>query len=553
MSEPNPILDSCEQLVNCMSFVSSMYGLRCNSLPMMSFATAFLAAGGETGRIRLIKSAHIVPGLQDLCEQIRDCGTVSTLCFECHGDPDPDFLKAIAACKSNTSSEKELILSNCNVTFAEEELFGLLSSLTELNVFNSVGILCRLWTAQWLRSLKLQCNNVGPQGMKMLVANSSLWEQLEELAIKNEEVGLEGAKTLGRAWAGSNRCNLRYLTLSDQSIKSAGILSIVEGLLACKNLPLKEFSACICGIDAEGAETLARMIRGTPGLEYVDISGNYLGEGTSIGESLKGCATKLRQLNMSYCGFGQKTVGDICRSLALGALEGLNIGSSAMQENEAKMIADLLLPRGLVRLKMRTCKIDTEGALCLAAGIAKNRTLQLLDLSNNRSMRKVGLVALLDAFSTDYPIEKLKLAYCELGDLEAMIVGRLMLRTRRLYAVSVADNEIGLAGLKAIAEAAEGSSALRKLSIGGNKFGAEGAKCIAEKIINGCRPLILLNISGIQMGAEGTCEVIDAILRLRIGVTRLRYIIVNVSDCGGKERAKALRKAGRSKEISVFG
>jgi Leucine-rich repeat (LRR) protein len=173
-------------------------------------------------------------------------------------------------------------------------------------------------------------------------------------------VGSEGPAAIGRLVR--TNTTLQELTLSDNSLRDDGAISLVDNLMG--NHHLRVLNLNYCAIRANGAAALGRLLEANATIEELDISNNIFEDTGCI--ALADCLTRsqgLRVLNLRGC-----------RVLRSGV--GKRIGRALTTNIHLEM------------LDLRFNNITEEDFTALAEGLSCNTTL--LQLPRNRRYDRGG-------------------------------------------------------------------------------------------------------------------------------------------------------------------
>jgi Ran GTPase-activating protein (RanGAP) involved in mRNA processing and transport len=143
----------------------------------------------------------------------------------------------------------------------------------------------------------------------------------------------------------------------------------------------------------------------------------------------------------------------------------------------------------------------SAGAKHVAKMLCVNGGLTALNLSSN-SLKDEGVNAVCEAIQSnkETKLASLNFSYNSIGPVGANAVAAMVAVTGALTKLSLAKNELGEEGIKAICEALEQNKSLKELDISGDKFGykcstiggSAGAKRVAKMLgVNGSLTQVL--------------------------------------------------------------
>jgi len=166
--------------------------------------------------------------------------------------------------------------------------------------------------------------------------------------------------------------------------------------------------------------------------------------------------------------------------------------------------------KGLRTLGLRGCGLDEEGVLALMAAISDNgSSMEGLYLADNH-IGKAGAKAVAEAISRCPKLEKLDLGDNSIGANGAKALVESLTCCPNLNTLYLRNNSIGEAGAKAVAEAISRCPNLKVLDLGENSIGDAGVKAVAESITR-CPKLKDLHINNNSIGDAGAKAVAEAI------------------------------------------
>jgi len=386
-----------------------------------------------------------------------------------------------------------------------EQLSAAVLGNLNIEMFNEIPI--KEMRANSITGLDLMEKGVGVEGGMVVAGLIPVMGALTSINLRGNELGDKGWGAIFAAICGNKDSKIMSMDVSCENISPACVKLIAEALRTSVTGGLTRVDVRHNNIAGDGAEQLAAAVLGTLKIEMfneipikemransiteLDLNGKGVGvEGGMVVAGLipvMGGLTSLDLSNNLLCGvtgtFGGGTytaegITAIAEALRVnGALTVTNLLHNQLDEASAKMLAEVAKQRGI--------------SLC---GIQRDRTTA--DFSNKFLM----------------PPDAILLA----SDLSQAAV------TGGLTKISLAKNELGEEGTKAICEALEQNKTLKELDIRGNRHrhgnigGSAGAKHVAKMLgVNGgLTSLDLSNnaLCGVTfMGGTYTAEGITAI------------------------------------------
>ena len=289
-----------------------------------------------------------------------------------------------------------------------------------------------------------------------LLANSMLHNNcLVHLSLKACRLGDNGVKKLCHVLEVKNRRNtrtpppLRHLDLAGNAITDTGAVALGRVLGQQHNTLLEELILCWNGIADVGAQAIANALRTNTTLKKLDLGGIREGRGGGRTE------TYFLQTDQLACNCN---IGDVgCCALAEALphcrLESLTLSRQNISSRGITALGLCLVshPNCKVKhLELQRIPVDDVGAVSLAAAIRCGR-LQSLQLTINKITDR-GAMVLADAITSSSS------------------------SSSSLREISLTQSAIGLAGLKALADAVCINTTLQCFDVYGHAAGREGSK-----------------------------------------------------------------------------
>ena len=275
--------------------------------------------------------------------------------------------------------------------------------------------------------------------------------------------------------------SLEELDLSgNRVVTGIGHMALGESLK--RNRGLKTLNISHCGIDEEGMMSLASALEMNGSLEELDLSGNRVVTGIghmALGESLKR-NRGLKTLNISCCGMDDQSMISLASALEMnGSLEELDltwnravtgIGLMALGES-------LKRNRGLKTLNISHCGMDDQGMMSLASALEMNSSLEELDLSGNRVVTGIGHMALGESLKRNRGLKTLNISHCGIDDQGMMSLASALEMNGSLEELNLSWNEVTGIGLMALGESLKRNRGLKSLML----YGLYGFYNISDK------------------------------------------------------------------------
>lgn len=270
--------------------------------------------------------------------------------------------------------------------------------------------------------------------------------------------------------------DLRYNKIGDEGAKHLASMLRENEHLVWLNLMCND-------IGGAGARALSEALQKNKSVVYFNLNGNKIGNegGMSVAEMLQVNFT-IRQLDLGHTDMKMESLIAIATILHTNkTLQMLNINrpvpeyqyANWMDEIAQHYASMLKVNSALRELHMQKFQIRDYGALWFSEKLLSNLNLVHLDLSSNRITRD-GAKLLAEYLKKDTPLKALDLGYNRLeNDGACWLAEALMYSNTHLERLSVKQNNIGDAGLFALADACDYNTTLTHLYMWGNEFDQE--------------------------------------------------------------------------------
>ncbi len=497
---------------------------------------SLLSSGAELDR--LVFPAELPVFSPGFAESIRESQVRSLIAVDRAFAPKPRLVRTLSAAMGPRLDLLEL----SNIHFRQSESTGFLSSLQMCTALSCLRICDCVLYEDFSAGLPSALASV---------------HSLSALSFCHNTVFADGNRKPHWVSGGSTICavigglaSLRELDLSYAALDSDGIAALVEGLIsvskACSKL--RELRINDCKIEPAGGASLARLLSRAPRLEVLSLAFDEIPPESIllIGKAIAhSCADTLSELDL--LSIHTLTKGMVAFFAEIkGRLNGLTrlilSGNRRLLDEGARAVSEYLFASGtrLQELSMDSTGISESGAIELAKALRCTKVLQSLHLRENR-LGPTSSAAILDSIDCRYPMQNLDMPECQMGDLGAEAVGRLVRRVG-CKCVYLRRNGIGAAGTKMIVDAVEAASTrVQVLTLAMNPMSPEGIVYICERLIRPNRTVEELDIRKTTMLKEGAMAVSNAVIERR-QPGMLRCVEVTGGDCGGEGR-QALRAA----------
>mmetsp|Transcript_27082 Transcript_27082/g.76128 ORF Transcript_27082/g.76128 Transcript_27082/m.76128 type:complete len:381 (-) Transcript_27082:112-1254(-) len=282
-----------------------------------------------------------------------------------------------------------------------------------------------------LRRLNVAYNDLGLDDARALGEALATNTALRELDVGSNPLTPEGISHL--CYGLHTNCTLQSLGLSYVLVGEPGARAIGE-LLSLQACALTAIHLDGCRISNEG---LAAITAALAGESEPGVRGGRRGAKLSL--------LRLEDNGLGFDGTGPQACAALSNALvACGTLESLFLGNNRLGDG-----------------------ITDEGMRVLSAGIAMSSGLNPLDLGGNQ-LGPQGLRSLLTGLRAQQGITALEVSRCDLGDVGAEALALELQASATLRFVSAADNNICLAGGRALADAFDANPIVLQLNLSFN-------------------------------------------------------------------------------------
>ena len=360
-------------------------------------------------------------------------------------------------------------------------------------------------------SLRDTVSNIGGTAGAKHVANMLLVNgALTSVDLRGNQLGDEGWGAIFAAICGNKDSKIMSMDASSENIGPAGVKLIAEALRTSVTGGLTVANLMRNHLDVESAKMLAEVAK-------------------QKGISLCGIQRDQTTANFLYKGLEPPDAillgSDLSQAIVTGALTDLYIWSNSIKDEGITAICNAVQGNKeskLAKLNVGDNNISPIGATAVAAMVAVTSGLMALNLSSN-SLKDEGVNAVCEAIQSnkETKLTSLHFSYNGIGPVGANAVAAMVAMvavTGGLTITSLAGNELGEEGTKALCEALEQNKTLKELDISGDWFGnkgsniggSAGAKHVAKMLdVNGA--LTKLSLAKNEFGEEGTKAICEAL------------------------------------------
>ena len=295
---------------------------------------------------------------------------------------------------------------------------------------------------------------IGDEGVGDLINainNTPELSCLLELCLSSNHVGQLGCTAIGKLLKRSE-CRVRTLELDNNELNDKCINILVDAFIVNKTLKFMELEHQKFVTPIGWCVFSAYMSHPTCVLDKACFRGDHLDDSVliSLGTTLA-VNKKMKVVSLTNCRqLGATILG------WRGFSTGLRYPDTVLRE-----------------LMLNRCNINDDGVVALAMALAKNKSLKILNLSDNRSISSSGWVHCLNCLMNSSVLEDLDLSSNNIDDTGAILLARLLGHSDTIRSLDVRKcNNITTIGWLPIADSLR-SSKVDSIGIGGTRGAAD--------------------------------------------------------------------------------
>ena len=193
-------------------------------------------------------------------------------------------------------------------------------------------------------------------------------------------------------------------------------------------------------------------------------------------------------------------------------------------------------------LKLQGANIGPEGMQVLMTILEDNPSFQTLDTLNlyRNQIGEAGVKALAGALEKNLNLLQLNLGYNQIGDAGALVLAETLEKNPNLQQLDLTGNRIGDKGVQALAEALKKNHYLQLLDLSWNQIGDTGANALAGALEKNLS-LLQLDLGNNQIGDASTNALAGA-LEKNLNLLQLNLSENQLGNSGTLALAGALEK-----------
>ena len=301
----------------------------------------------------------------DLCSCVTEISTILTQCSD---------MRELALVQCNINSEGANVLFGGPATVNLEELYLECNNIGP-NGLKSIAdnVLCK--------ELDLVQCNIGPVGAMHLARSILLKPVLTGLRL--DDNGIDSNSIIALAEGLSHCCNLQYLIFSDNNVGYDGAVALAQHLQSCSKLRCLCLQSC--NLEGDGIVRLAEQFHSWPNMEDLALSDNgVISDGHMF--LISGGIPQLHLLQELY--LSNNSIDDAAATVLAEGIQScpilhtLNVSSNRISSGGARSLAQSLKNDEINYLDFSYNLLDDESIESFVALVLTSR-LQKLDLSHN--------------------------------------------------------------------------------------------------------------------------------------------------------------------------
>lgn len=332
--------------------------------------------------------------------------------------------------------------------------------------------------------------------------------------------------------------NLRRLRLSyGQGLEPIEMMTIMDAF--AKNETLKEvqltevpesmWSACLAGIAVNQNLCSLNLDRLSEDYDHTPLN-NVIETNTSIRKlsitrsrfvSVESIITSLQrnetivELILSNCGIGVHDAVHLKRLVKeCPSITRLNLSGNTLRARGLQLLAEgLFRNRSLSLLDVSDNELEgRDSARTLGNLLRRNRALSRLDVDRNNWAAPSGMRACAEGLARNAKVMSLDMSGSRLNSQAMTIFADVGLRhNRSLQVLFLNSNYVSLAGLHVLLEALEEANTVHSLSLNDNNLNATAGLLLAQSLRNVSCPLQRLLLNSNNLGGEGIRAIMEAL------------------------------------------
>ncbi|KAI9325797.1 hypothetical protein DFJ73DRAFT_868353 [Zopfochytrium polystomum] len=213
----------------------------------------------------------------------------------------------------------------------------------------------------------------------------------------------------------------------------------------------------------------------------------------------------VKELGLQFNSFGAAGVNAIATALARNpSLQILDLSGNSLSGNVIAPLAHTLASNesSLSVLKLHYAGIGDEGINALADGLKSNRSLRELVLSYN-SFSSAGVAALSDALTVNCSTRFLDLSWNKIDAVGAAAIAGALAKNHTVEILDLSSNRLGNAGAAAIAESiiTSENTALKRLALARNEIDQDGVSGVVPLLFRRCHSVMDVCLSSNRVGS----------------------------------------------------
>uniref|UniRef100_UPI00398EED01 protein NLRC5 isoform X1 n=2 Tax=Pristiophorus japonicus TaxID=55135 RepID=UPI00398EED01 len=386
-----------------------------------------------------------------------------------------------------------------------------------------------------LTELNLTCNMMGDEGLQNLVKVVANLKQLKELNLQKNGISLVAVE---------------YLFVALQSCSKALTVRFEEWWIHgadAANLVMK----CVCthpniaDVRIKNTNVLIRLVDNdcrsppAPQSDYdrIDTTAQH---------------SSLRSISLYECGIEALQLLHLLPTIKqCPHLLEFHLGQNNIGDKGAETVVEIFhLVQGLRKLSLESINISTTGMMTLAVGLRKCRSIEEINLSQNK-LGEEGATELGKTLSGFEQLKKINLSRIPTatGLIGTNMLAKGLSNCTRLEEINLDSLVLRDSGARLLAEGILNMTSLKKLTLRSNSIGCKGAAQLA----NGLRrstAIVEIDLYGNCIEDVGAMKLAD-VLPIMKSLKILNLTQNNITATGGERLAEALGQCPSVEEIHL--
>ena len=288
-------------------------------------------------------------------------------CSELGLVPVKEFIRVLNAPPSQRNRGVECVLSELKNPLTDRDLVSITSSLQQCN---------------FITSLDLANNNIGPGGIEHLCAALQESTNIKHLSLSNNNLQDEGVARVAQFIRENN--SLTTLVLEQVNVSAKGVAAVMASL--SENTSIMTLSLAGNQIPPKGGHAIAQVLRLGINLRSLGLADNQLGDAgvVPIAAAIAAPSCKLTELDLQRNGINGMGAGSLGEALSRGAvLRTLNLAGNMGVGGDglSNLVRSFSLSPSLQSVNLDGISFTRDSGAALAETLGKNPPLKELRIA----------------------------------------------------------------------------------------------------------------------------------------------------------------------------